>query len=206
MPSVDESIQGLSKAILDEARGETEHVKSDAQAKADEIRKRAQEQADAERKTILDRASQEADRLRSQALATAQLKARSSELAHREKLLDRTFKAVRQKLPELQKRPDYDQIVYELVREGLEQLNSDKVEVRADKTTQKALTPALLERLGKECHAQLTLGKPLEQGTGVVLDAAGGHLTFDNTFETRLSRLQSRLRPATYQILMGESS
>ncbi len=205
MPSVDENIENLSRAILSEARGETEHVKADAQSKADEIRKRAQEQADAERKSILDQASQQADRLRSQAIATAQLKARSSELAHREKLLERAFKVVRQQLPEVQKRADYAQISAALIREGLEQLNAGKVQIRADKTTQKVLTPQLLDELSKECHAQLTLGAPLEQGTGVVLNAEGGHLTFDNTFETRLSRLQSRLRPATFQILMGES-
>ncbi len=205
MPTVDESIQGLSRAILDEARGETEHVKADAQAKAGEIRKQAQEQADAERKSILAQASQESERLRSQAIATAQLKARSSELAHREKLLDRAFKSVRQQLPEVQKRHDYEQIVAGLMREGLEQLNSGKVEIHADKATQKVLTPKLLDELSKECHAELSLGRPLEQGIGVVLDAEGGHLTFDNTFETRLSRLQGRLRPATFQILMGES-
>lgn len=206
MASVDEDIQGLQRAILDEARGETEHVKADAQSKAEAIRQRAQEQAGAERTAILEQASQEAERLHSQALATAQLKARSSELAHREKLLERVFKSVKQRLMELQKRPDYDQIVYGLVHEGLEQLNSTKVEIHADPGTQKVLTPQLLEKLSKECHAELSVGQPLEQGTGVVLDAAGGHLTFDNTFETRLNRLQSRLRPATFQILMGESS
>jgi vacuolar-type H+-ATPase subunit E/Vma4 len=113
---------------------------------------------------------------------------------------------VKQQLPDVQKRADYDQVVAALVREGLEQLDAPKVQIRADKATQKVLTPQLLEQLSKECNAQLTLGQPLEQGTGVVLDAEGGHLTFDNTFETRLSRLQSRLRPATFQILMGESS
>ncbi|HEX8990472.1 MAG TPA: V-type ATP synthase subunit E family protein [Anaerolineales bacterium] len=206
MASVDENIQGLSHAILDEARGETEQVKAGAQAKADEIRKRAEVQAEAERKAILDQASREAERLRSQTLATAQLKARSSELAHREKLLDRAFKAVRQQVPDLQKRPDYEQIAAALIREGVEQLKTDKAEVRADEATGKVLTPKLLDELSKECHAQLSAGDPLEQGTGVVLSAEGGHLYFDNTFETRLSRLQNRLRPAAFQILMGESS
>ncbi len=206
MPSVDESIDGLTRAILTEARGETERVKAEAEAKAVEIRKLAQEQAEAERKAILDRASQDAGRLRSQALATAQLKARSSELAHREKLLDRAFKSVKQQLPAVQKRPDYEQIVAGLIREALDQLRADEAEVRADKATQKAITPKLLEQLSKECHTQLALGEPLEQGTGVVLTAENGHLYFDNTFETRLNRMQSRLRPAAFQILMGESA
>ena len=205
MATVDENIENLSQAILSEARGETEHVKADAQSKAEEIRRRAQEQADAERKAILDQASAEASRLRSQALATAQLKARSSELAHREKLLDRAFKAVRQQLPEVQKRPDYARILAGLIREGLDQLKSDRVEIRADKASEKVLTSQLLDEISKATHVQLSVGKTLEQGTGVVLDAAGGHLHFDNTFETRLNRMQSRLRPAAFQVLMGES-
>ena len=206
MASVDENIANLSRAIMSEAQAETQQVKASAQSKADEILQRAREQAEAERKSILDQATQEANRLRSQALATSQLKARSSELAHREKLLERVFKSVRQKLPELQKRPDYDQMVAGLIREGLQQLNGGKVEVRADKVTQKVLTSAMLEELSKATNTQLTLGQPLEQGTGVVLQADGGHLHFDNTFETRLSRLQSSLRPAIFQMLMGESS
>lgn len=206
MASVDENIASLSRAILSEANQEVEQVKAGADAKAEDILRRAREQAESERKAILDQAMQESARLRSQAIATAQLKARSSELAHREKLLERVFKSVRQQLPEVQKRPDYGQIVADLIREGLEQLQADKVTVRADKATQKVLTSATLDDIAKASHAQLTLGQPLEQGTGVVLDADGGHLHFDNTFETRLSRLQSGLRPAMFQILMGEST
>ena len=205
MATVDDNIENLSQAILSEARGETEQVKADAQSKAEAIRKRAQQQAESERKAILDQAGAEAERLRSQTLATAQLRARSSELAHREKLLERAFKTVRQQLPELQKRPDYGQIVAGLIREGLDQLKTDKVELCADKATQKVLTAQFLEEISKAAHVQLSVGKTLEQGTGVTLDAADGHLHFDNTFETRLNRLQSRLRPAAFQILMGES-
>ncbi len=206
MATVDENIATLERAILGEARTETEQVKANAQAKAEEIRRRAQEQADNERKGILDQASQQATRLRSQALSTAQLKARSSELAHREKLLERVFKSVKQKLPELQKRPEYDKIVAGLIREGLTQLGPGQVQIRADKQTQQVLTSAFLDEIAKSTHTNLTVGKPLEQGTGVILETEGGHLTFDNTFETRLSRLQGGLRPEIFKILMGESA
>ncbi len=205
MASVDENIENLSRAILGEARGETEQVKVDAQSKADAIRQRAREQAEKEREGILAQATEEAERLRSQALATAQLKARSSELAHREKLLERAFKTVRQQLPDLGKRADYEQILAGLIREGLEQLKSEKAEIRADKASRKFLSPKMLDELSKSTKVELSVGKDLDQGTGVVLDSAGGHLHFDNTFETRLGRMQGRLRPATFQILMGES-
>ena len=89
-----QDIEMLERAILTEVRDEAEQIKAEAEEKADAIRKRAQEQAEAERQAILDRAREEAERLRGQAVATAQLKARSLQLAHREQLLERVFKAL----------------------------------------------------------------------------------------------------------------
>jgi len=89
-----EDIEMLERAILTEARDEAEQIKAEAQAKAEAIRNRAQEQAEQERKTILERAREDMERLRGQAIATAQLKARSLELTKREELLDRVFKAL----------------------------------------------------------------------------------------------------------------
>jgi vacuolar-type H+-ATPase subunit E/Vma4 len=78
MNSEAENIVELERAILIEAREEAEQMQVEAKEKADAIHKRAQDQAESERKALLDRAREDADRLRSQATATAQLKARSS--------------------------------------------------------------------------------------------------------------------------------
>lgn len=206
MNSPDENIEALTRAILSEAHAEAEDAKANAQSKADVIRQRAQQQAEAERKAILERASQEAERLRSQAIATSQLKARALELEHREKLLARVFKTAREQLPAVQQRKDYDQMAVQLLREALVQLKASKAEVRADKFTQKFLTSHALEELSRELKVDLSLGKPLEQGIGVVVEASDGHLHYDNTLETRLNRLQSGLRSSVYRILIGETS
>ena len=199
-----EDIEMLERAILSEARDEAEQIKAEAKKKADAVRKRAQEQAEQESKAILDQARQDADRLRGQAAATAQLKSRSLELAHREQLLDRVFKAVKEKLPDVQKRSDYDQIAALLLREALVQLRVNKAEIRADKVTQSFLEKKALNEISKELNGQFTMADPLEEGTGVIIDAADGKLHYDNTLETRLNRLQSTLRASVYKILMGE--
>jgi V/A-type H+/Na+-transporting ATPase subunit E len=199
-----EDIEMLERAILSEARDKAEQIKAEAKEKVDAIRKRAQERAEEERKAILDKAQQDADRLRGQAAATAQLKARSVQLAHREQLLDRVFKAVKDKLPEVQKRPDYDQIAALLIREALVQLRVNKAEIRADKATQSSLEKSALAEISKELKGQFTMGTPLEEGTGVVVNAADGKLNYDNTLETRLNRLQGTLRASVYKVLMGE--
>ncbi|HET9905965.1 MAG TPA: V-type ATP synthase subunit E family protein [Anaerolineales bacterium] len=201
-----QDIEMLARAILTEAREEADQLKADAQEKADGIRKRAQEQADAERKAILDRAQEEAERLRGQSVATAQLKARSTQLTHREQLLDRVFKAVKEKLPEVQNRADYDEIAAMLLREALTQLRVHKANVRADEATLKSLKKGTLRDISKELNGEFKDGDALEEGTGVVVDAADGKLHYDNRLETRLSRLQGTLRSAVYQVLTGDKA
>jgi V/A-type H+-transporting ATPase subunit E len=201
-----EDIQMLERAILTEAQDAAEQIKDEARKKAEAIRKRAQEQAEQERRAILERAQQDVDRLQGQAVATAQLKSRSLQLAHREQLLDRAFKAVKEKLPEIQKRSDYAQIAALLLREALVQLRVNQAEIRADSATQSILQKGALDDISKELNGQFTIGETLEDGIGVVVSAADGKLNYDNTLETRLDRLQSTLRASVYKLLMGEQS
>lgn len=199
-----QDIEMLSRAILTEVRDEAEQIKADAKEKAEAIRKRAQEQAEQERNAILNRAREDAERLRGQAVATAQLKARSVQLTNREQLLDRVFKAVRERLPEVQKRPDYDQIAARLLREALVQLRVNKAKVQADKTTQDILEKKALADLSRELNGEFSSAGSLEEGTGVIVEAADGKLHYDNTLETRLHRLEGTLRSAVYKVLIGE--
>jgi vacuolar-type H+-ATPase subunit E/Vma4 len=201
MNSVEQDIELLARAIMVEAREEAEQLQSEAKDKADAIRKRAQQEAESERKTILARAKEDADRLRSQSSATSQLKARSTLLEQREKILNEVFEEARKQLSSLKDRSDYGEIAMMLAREALTELNTSEAEVRADATTQKALK---LDELSKELNGKFTFGEKLEEGTGVVVNAAGGKLHYDNTLETRLDRLRSSLRSSVYKLLTGE--
>jgi vacuolar-type H+-ATPase subunit E/Vma4 len=201
MKSETEDIEMLELAIMVEAREEAEQLHAEAKEKAEAIRKRAQAEAESERKMILDRAKQDADRLRSQVSATAQLKARSTQLEQREKLLNDVFEEVKKQLSSVKKRSDYNAIVTMLAREALTQLKAKEAEVQADESTQKALK---LDDLSKELGGKFSFSGKLEEGTGVVVSASGGKLNYDNTLETRLSRLQNTLRSSVYKVLMGE--
>ena len=199
-----QDIEMLERAILTEARDEAEQIKAQAKEKVDAIRKRAQDQAEQESKTILERAREDVERLRGQAIATAQLKARSLQLAKREESLDRVFTTAREKLLEIQKRPDYDQIAALLLREALVQLRVNKAQIEADKTTQSILEKNLLKEISKELNGEFTFAGTLEEGLGVVVGAADGKLNYDNTLETRLNRLEGTLRATVHKVLIGE--
>jgi vacuolar-type H+-ATPase subunit E/Vma4 len=111
---------------------------------------------------------------------------------------------VKEKLPDVQKRPDYDQIAAMLLREALTQLGVKKADIRADETTQKSLKKGALDEISKELDGEFSIPGILEEGKGIVVDAADGKLHYDNTLETRLNRLQNALRSSVYQVLIGE--
>jgi len=205
MNTGDGDVELLSRAILNEAEAESQELQADAQSKANAIRQRAQAEAERDRRSIMEQAEREAERLRGQAIATAQLKARSGELQQREKLLDRVFEAAEQRLQSVPQQADYGRITEQLVREGITRLNAPEIEILADATTRKLLTESVVEKIAQDMHVRLTLGQPLDHGVGIVLQTPKGHLQFDNTLETRLARLRSTLRAAVHGILTGES-
>ena len=204
MKTTEEDIKALSRAVISDARGDAEQNLSEARAKADAIRKQAEQDAAAERDRILQKATQEAERLRSQSVASAQLKARTLELEQREKLLEQVFGTARQQLASVQKSTDYEKTAQRLLNEALVRLGAAKVVVRADATTQKLFSAAVLEKISKELNIQMKLGEPLKQGTGVVVETEDGRRQYDNTLETRLARLQDTLRSPVFHLLMGE--
>jgi vacuolar-type H+-ATPase subunit E/Vma4 len=205
MRSIEENIEALSRAILDEAHADADKILADAKIKADTFRQRAQDQIAAERKEILARAGEEADRIRGQSVATAQLKARTLQLEHREKLLEAVFSTARKDLQTIQGWSEYETIARRLLREAIQQLNSNDVLVHTDAGTAKILTEKVLAEVAKELSVKIEVSKPLAKGTGVLAETADGHLQYENTLEDRLQRLQNVLRSPVYHILIGET-
>ncbi len=110
MVPVDGNMESLSQAVMSEARSEADKILADAKTKADGIRQSAAGQAESVRKEILARASLDAERMKRQTVATAQIRARSVQLESREKVLDKVFETARQRLNTVQQWSDYDKV------------------------------------------------------------------------------------------------
>lgn len=205
MKSLEENIENLSRTINSSAKAEADHVLADAKAKSDAILQHARKQAAVERDEILEQALQEVKQLREQAISTTRMKARTAELDFREKLLDKVFMESLRQLPSIQQWTDYSQIVEQLIQEAVEILRSDSLKVRVDEKTRRFIIDPILADLSQKLKVKLSFGKPLEHGTGVIVETGDGHLIYDNTLETRLDRYRDSLRSPVYHILMGES-
>ncbi len=197
------NIATLSQAVYHEVQGETDKILSDARTEAAEIMQRAQEQATGERQHILDHAALEADRIRRQASASAQLFARTMRMKRREKLLDDVFDAAQEQIPTVLQWSEYGGLSQALLREALTRLGAQEAIVHADEATGKLLAGGILAQTAKETGADLRAGEPLERGTGIVVETTDRHQRYDNTLETRLSRMRSGLRAHLYHILTG---
>lgn len=201
----DGNIERLSRDILQQAETDAEQVLLEAKNKADQIIKQAEEEAAAEKARILERAKRDSDRIRSQAVATTQLKARTMMLESRENLLKEVFKEAQQKLSSVQQYSDYSVIIERLVMEAISQMTTNNVVIRADKKTSQLLADSILNSLASKYSGTIELGDVLENKIGVIASTSNGHLNYDNTLETRLEKLTNELRSPVYHLLQGES-
>ncbi|HNT75613.1 MAG TPA: V-type ATP synthase subunit E family protein [Anaerolineae bacterium] len=199
------NIQALENAIMAEARRETRQILEEARRQAEQLKLEAQLALDAECEAIVQQAQEEVTALQGHAGAAAQLEAQSLKLQRREQLLSSVFSAARQRIADVPQWPDYGDIVRQLIQEAVAQLNAPELQVRADAATQAFLTEAVLAELSAVLQVKLSLGEPLPQGTGVLVETPDGRRRYDNTLETRLTRITESLRTNVYNLLRGDT-
>ena len=201
-----DKVQVLERAIMEIAEQEIQKILEEARAKADSLQKQAEIKAEAESARILEEAQQTVKKLFDQATAKAQLEAQMLKLQRREQVLQHAFDKARQQLATIPQRPDYVDIVQRLISEAATYLDSEAFVVQADAATNHVLDGAFLEDLAQQLNVHLERGPKLEEGTGIVLTTPDGHRRYDNTLETRLTRLQDNIRTAVFHILAGDAA
>ena len=203
--TLDERMQALSRAVMNDASQDAEKIKADATKQADSTLQNAKIQAQAEKKEIIDHAYQQAANIKSQNIAAAKLKAQMLWIERREKMLNKVFEAAREHIESTTRWNNYDEIVHQMVEEAIVSLGAKTARIHADKTTHGLLADGMLQQIADKLQLDLQLGEQLDHGTGIVVETIEGQRLFDNTLEARLDRLQDTLRSPVFHILMGEA-
>ncbi|NSW52122.1 MAG: hypothetical protein HPY85_06430 [Anaerolineae bacterium] len=206
LKSLDERIELLTRAILDDAQADAAHAEEDARARAEEILQTAKGDAEKLRKEILDKAANEAAVIKDEQLAEQKMKAQMTWLTHREELLDAVFAEAEKRLSNLVDTPAYANVLLQLILEAVNHLQSDAVILHLDAVSRGQLTPQMIDEVSKATGAVITIGDNLPDGVGVVAETTDGHRQLNNTLSNRLHRQQDSLRAAVYHILMGEKA
>jgi len=206
LKSIDERIEDLSRAIIEEAHADADMLRSVAKLKENVVLEAGQKQAEKIRAEILENAKLEAERLHEERLAEVAIKAKIDWLEKREELLNTVFQTVKLRCKNLLESDAYPQALQGLIIDATRQLQTKQVWLHLDSSSRKLLDEKALAEIGKNLNVEIHLGDDLKDGIGVIAQDEQGHRFFDNTLETRLNRQMESLRSEVYKILMGEEN
>ena len=204
MNRVSESLDKLHNRILSDAKLKADETIREAQAKADqtiaEARQRAQKEAD----ELLAKAKLEAEAVRRNILSSKVRANRLRILDEKNRIVQEVLGAVEEKLSNIAKSSRFVETAQRFVAEAVKAVDSDQPVVRLGfKGSSKQNLDNVSKVLPK--GSKLVFEEdPVDGLGGVVASDAEGRVTFNNSFRSRLERLDSQLLTLIASTIFGE--
>jgi len=201
---VSESLDKLHNRILSDAKLKADETIREAQAKADqtiaEARQRAQKEAD----ELLAKAKLEAEAVRRNILSSKVRANRLRILDEKNRIVQEVLGAVEEKLSNIAKSSRFVETAQRFVAEAVKAVDSDQPVVRLGfKGSSKQNLDNVSKVLPK--GSKLVFEEdPVDGLGGVVASDAEGRVTFNNSFRSRLERLDSQLLTLIASTIFGE--
>jgi len=201
---VSELLDKLHNRILSDAKLKADETIREAQAKADqtiaEARQRAQKEAD----ELLVKAKLEAEAVRRNILSSKVRANRLRILDEKNRIVQEVLGAVEEKLSNIAKSSRFGETAQRFVAEAVKAVDSDQPVVRLGfKGSSKQNLDNVSKVLPK--GSKLVFEEdPVDGLGGVVASDAEGRVTFNNSFRSRLERLDSQLLTLIASTIFGE--
>ncbi len=201
-----ETASDFSKAILEEAQQEADNILDLARREADRILEDAQGELDQIYQTESPRtATQLAKSRYKQLVAAAELDARKQHIVTQERLLHTVERRVQEELLRLRHEATYSNLLTQLIKEGLSQLDGEQFELIVSEEDRSLMTDAFLKELMAGTEKTLRVSDLSESGiSGVIIRRTDNRAQCDNTLQAIYRRQEHELRLIIAQQLFDD--
>lgn len=206
--------EALTKKILDDAKKEAdetiERSRKTAQGVLEEKREEARRKAEEESESLIKAAQDQARSIIESSIANSKIRMNWMILSEKEKIIDRVFDEVKNKLREFTRMNEYDRILESLIEAGAIAAGGGELQVHLNSYDyQRNFT---LDRLSnsveKATGVRTVLRKaadPLNTIGGALIKSRDGKVTVDSTLEALIESRRKDLEPKISTILFTKT-
>jgi vacuolar-type H+-ATPase subunit E/Vma4 len=201
--TMSESLEKLQNRILSDARLKAEETVKEAEAKTRQILEEARQRAQRESDEIIAKARVEAESIRRSILSSKVRVNRLRILDEKNRIVQDIIQTVENQLSGIAKSEQFENTAQRFVSEAVKAVDSEQPIVRvgfkdASKKNLDGITK-VLPKGGKLVVDE----KPIDDFGGVIATDPEGKVIFNNTFKSRLERLDNQLLTLISSTLFG---
>lgn len=199
-----ESLDKLQNRILSDAQAKAGEILRDSQSKAEQILNDARQSAQKEADEMLAKARLEAESIRRSILSSKIRANRLKILDEKNRIVQDVVETVESRLANIAKSSQFDQAAQRFVAEAVKAVDSDQPVVRLGfKDATKKELDGVSKMVPKGSKVDFE-DRPIEGLGGVVASDAEGKVLFNNSFRSRLERLDNQLLTLISSTIFGE--
>ena len=204
MNKMSESLEKLQNRILSDAKHKADETIKDSQAKSQQILEEAKQRAQREFEEIIAKANVEAESIRRSILSSKVRVNRLRILEEKNRIVEDIIHSVEDRLSSISKSEQFEETAQRFVTEAVKAVDTDQPVVRIGfRDMSKRNLDAVSKVLPK--GGKLVIDeKPIDNLGGVVATDPEGKVVFNNTFKSRLERLDNQLLTLISSTVFGE--
>ena len=199
-----ESLEKLQNRILSDARHKAEETIKDAKAKAQQILEEARQRARKESEEIITKANLEAESIRRSILSSKVRVNRLRILDEKNRIVQDIIHGVEDRLSSISKSEQFEETAQRFVTEAVKAVDTDQPVVRIGFRDMSKRNLDGISRILPKGGKLVIDEKPIDDLGGVVATDPEGRVVFNNTFKSRLERLDNQLLTLISSTVFGE--
>ena len=199
-----ESLDKLQNRILADAKLKADEIIREAEAKAEKVLSEVRQRAEKEADEIMANARLEAEAIRRSILSSKIRANRLKVLDEKNRIVQDVFRRVEDRLSSITSSSRFDEAAQRFVAEAVKAVESDQPVIRLGfKDASKKSLDGVSKMVPKGSKVVFE-DEPIDGLGGVVASDADGKVIFNNSFKSRLERLDSQLLTLISATIFGE--